>query len=124
MQQASDAIGLYRICKRLNSTTPVKNSAEPAKQWKAVADEMVRMIRLRHLSLKTEKTYMGWIRSYYRFLKGKSPQQLNQTDLKDYLTHLAADRKVAAPTQNQAFKTYLACHFVSFLLYRFRSDRE
>ena len=107
IQQASDAIGLYRISQRLNSTTPIKNSAEPDKQWMAVADEMVRMIRLRHLSRRTEKTYMGWIRSYYRFLKGKSPQQLNQTDLKDYLTHLAADRKVAASTQNQAFNAIL-----------------
>ena len=57
--------------------------------------------------MKTEKTYMGWVRSYYRFLNGKSPHQLDQTDLKDYLTHLAADRKVAAATQNQAFNAVL-----------------
>ncbi len=107
VQQASDAIGLYRICQRHKSSTPVQNSAAPVKQWKAVADEMIRMIRLRHLSRRTETTYMGWIRSYYRFLKGKSPHQLNQTDVKDYLTHLAADRKVAAATQNQAFNAVL-----------------
>jgi hypothetical protein len=32
---------------------------------------------------------------------------LNQTDLKDFLTHLAADRKVSASTQNQAFNSIL-----------------
>ncbi len=68
---------------------------------------MVKMMRLRHLSIRTEKTYMGWIRSYYRFLKGKPPQKLNQTDLKDFLTHLAADRKVSESTQNQAFNSIL-----------------
>ncbi|MCP3873602.1 MAG: integron integrase [Desulfobacteraceae bacterium] len=107
VQQASDAVSLYRICQRRKTTTIVQNSDEPARQWKHVADEMVRMIRLRHLSIRTEKTYMGWIRSYYRFLKGKSPQKLNQTDLKDFLTHLAADRKVSASTQNQAFNSIL-----------------
>jgi len=107
IQQASDALSLYRICQRGKSTPLVQNTDEPDSQWKHVADEMVRMMRLRHLSIRTEKTYMGWIRSYYRFLKGKPPQKLNQTDLKDFLTHLAADRKVSASTQNQAFSSIL-----------------
>lgn len=107
IQQASDAVSLYRICQRGKSTPLVQNTDEPDRQWKHVADEMVRMMRLRHLSIRTEKTYMGWIRSYYRFLKGKHPQKLNQTDLKDFLTHLAADRKVSASTQNQAFNSIL-----------------
>ena len=107
VQQASDAISLYRIFQRRKSTPLVKNSDEPDRQWKQVTDEMVKMMRLRHLSIRTEKTYMGWIRSYYRFLKGKSPHKLNQTDLKDFLTHLAADRKVSASTQNQAFNSIL-----------------
>ena len=107
IQQASDAVSLYRICQRGKSTPLVQNTDEPDRQWKHVADEMVRMMRLRHLSIRTEKTYMGWIRSYYRFLKGKPPQKLNQTDLKDFLTHLAADRKVSASTQNQAFNSIL-----------------
>ena len=100
-------MSLYRICQRGKSTPLVQNTDKPDRQWKHVADEMVRMMRLRHLSIRTEKTYMGWIRSYYRFLKGKPPQKLNQTDLKDFLTHLAADRKVSASTQNQAFNSIL-----------------
>ena len=100
-------MSLYRICQRGKSTPLVQNTDEPDRQWKHVADEMVRMMRLRHLSIRTEKTYVGWIRSYYRFLKGKPLQKLNRTDLKDFLTHLAADRRVSASTQNQAFNSIL-----------------
>ena len=107
VQQASDAVSLYRIFQRRKTTPMVQDSDEPDRQWKHVTDEMVKMMRLRHLSIRTEKTYMRWIRSYYRFLKGKSPHKLNQTDLKDFLTHLAADRKVSASTQNQAFNSIL-----------------
>jgi len=36
-----------------------------------------------------------------------SPHSLNETHIRDYLTHLSVDRKVAAATQNQAFNAIL-----------------
>ncbi len=67
--------------------------------WKTVADEMRKIIQLKHLSVRTEKTYIGWVRSFYKYLKGKSPLDLNSSDVKDYMTYLAVDRKVAASTR-------------------------
>ncbi|MBW2643419.1 MAG: hypothetical protein JRC89_08610 [Deltaproteobacteria bacterium] len=55
VQQASDAVSLYRIFQRRKTTPMVQNSDEPDRQWKHVADEMVRMMRLRHLSIRQKK---------------------------------------------------------------------
>jgi hypothetical protein len=46
IQQASDAVSLYRICQRGKSTPLVQNTDEPDRQWKHVADEMVRMMQI------------------------------------------------------------------------------
>ncbi|MBW1814197.1 MAG: integron integrase [Deltaproteobacteria bacterium] len=65
------------------------------------------MLHLRQRSLRTEKTYMGWLRSFYRFLGGLPPNKVDSSHVKDFLTHLAADRKISASTQNQAFNAVL-----------------
>jgi len=44
---------------------------------------------------------------YANYTKSKDPQLLRDSDVKDFLTHLAVDRKVAASTQNQAFNALL-----------------
>jgi len=68
---------------------------------------MVKMLRLRQRSLRTEKTCMGWLRSFYRFLGGLPPDKVDSSHVKDFLTHLAAERKISASTQNQAFNAVL-----------------
>ena len=57
--------------------------------------------------MKTEKTYITWLRQFYRFLKGASPYSLDDTHIKNFLTYLAVERKIAASTQNQAFNALL-----------------
>lgn len=69
----------------------------------AVRDQM----RLRHYSLRTEKSYIDWIRRYIRFCGGRHPRQLGATEITTFLTHLAVDLKVAAATQNQALQALL-----------------
>jgi integron integrase len=64
-------------------------------------------IRLRHYSLRTEKAYIGWMRRYLRFCGGRHPRELGATEITTFLTHLAVDLKVAAPTQNQALHALL-----------------
>ena len=113
VQQASEAIHTYQFYIRRNKLCNEPQNAEPDELWKTVADDMMRMMRLRHLSLRTEKTYLGWLRAFYKFLKGKSPKDLDQTDVKDFLTHLAVDRKVSSATQNQAFNAILFCWIIS-----------
>jgi len=80
-------------------------SASPA--WDKVVSELAAEIKTRHYSRKTLKTYALWARQYQRFLHDKPPCNLSSTDVKEYLTHLAVNCKVAASTQNQAFNALL-----------------
>jgi integron integrase len=64
-------------------------------------------IRLRHYSLRTEKTYLGWVRRFVEFSGFRHPRDLSAADVTLFLTHLAQDRKVSASTQNQALQALL-----------------
>ena len=54
------------------------------------------------LSLKTERAYLHRKREFIEFHGGKHPSKLSGEDIGAYLTHLAVDRSVPAPTQNVA----------------------
>ena len=73
----------------------------------SVYNDLKSEIKIRHYSPNTLKTYTGWARQFQDFTKSKNPQLLVDSDVKDFLTHLAVDRKVAASTQNQAFNALL-----------------
>lgn len=107
VNQAAEAIKLYLFYnKRKHIDNTLKNLAEST-QWKAVADDMYKMLRLKHRSYRTEQAYMGWVRKFYRFLNGQSPYSLESTHVKDFMTYLAVEKKVAISTQNQAFNAIL-----------------
>jgi integron integrase len=59
-------------------------------------------IRVRHYSIRTERTYLDWIRRYIQFHGKRHPQDLGASHVAEYLTYLAVERNVAASTQNQA----------------------
>ena len=61
----------------------------------------------RHLALRSEQTYLQWIRRYVVFHKRRHPRELGATEVEQFLTHLAVDRKVSAATQNQALQALL-----------------
>ena len=68
------------------------------------------IIRLRHYSLSTERTYIDWIKKFFAYLnsvKKKDAQELQGDDIKDYLSYLAVNKRVSASTQNQAFNALL-----------------
>jgi integron integrase len=62
---------------------------------------------MRHLSRRTEKTYVAWIRRYILFHGRRHPRELTAEDVSGFLTWLAVDRQVSASTQNQAFAALL-----------------
>jgi site-specific recombinase XerD len=86
-------------------------------QWEAVAEEMRKMLRLKHRSFRTEKAYLGWVNRLRHFLNEESPYSLDSTSVKDFMTHLAVEHKVSASTQNQAFNAVL-------FLFRHVLDKE
>ena len=65
-------------------------------------DRLRIQIRLRHYSLRTEQAYVDWARRYILFHGKRHPKEMGAVELRDFLSHLAVDRNVAASTQNQA----------------------
>jgi integron integrase len=70
-------------------------------------DQVRDRIRTRHLSYRTEKTYLYWIRRYLGFHQLKHPRELGPQEVTAFLTSLAVNNKVAASTQNQALAAVL-----------------
>jgi integron integrase len=59
-------------------------------------------LRTKHYSVRTMQAYESWTRRYIRFHRGRHPRSMDVQELRDFLTHLAKDLRVAASTQNQA----------------------
>lgn len=57
---------------------------------------------LRRYSPRTVQAYERWIRAYVRFHERRHPRELGAAAVRQFLTHLASNRGVAASTQNQA----------------------
>jgi integron integrase len=65
-------------------------------------DQVRGKIRLKHYSLRTEQTYVDWIKRFIHFHGKRHPRELGAAEVEAFLTHLAVVGKVAASTQNQA----------------------
>ena len=65
-------------------------------------DQVVARLRVKHYSLRTEKTYVDWIKRYIWFHGKLHPQEMGASDVEAFLSHLAVERAVSASTQNQA----------------------
>lgn len=72
------------------------------RQSPKLLDRVRRTCRRRQFSLHTERAYVRWIIRYIRFHDTTHPRHLDEADVRAFLNHLAADRGVAAATQNQA----------------------
>lgn len=59
-------------------------------------------MRLRHMSHRTEKTYLYWMRRFHSFCHGRDPSQATAEKVTEFLTLLSTRDKLAASTQNQA----------------------
>ena len=73
----------------------------------AFLDACQRVMRYRHLSYHTEKSYLDWIERFVRHFKRVKPQEMESFHAREFLTHLANDRAVTASTQNVAFSAIL-----------------
>jgi integron integrase len=86
-------------------TTSVEGSA-PAGKTKLM-DRVREVARFKHYSLRTEQSYSEWIRQFILFHGKRHPETMGAEEVRAFLTYLAAERDVAASTQNQAFSALL-----------------
>ncbi len=70
-------------------------------------DQVRDVCRFKHYSIRTEQTYVDWIKRYIYFHGKRHPKDLTATHVRDFLTHLAVKGRVSASTQNQAFSALL-----------------
>ena len=64
-------------------------------------------IRVRNLSTSTERAHVHWVRRYILFHRKRHPSELEENDVRRFLTFLAVERRVAASTQRGEKGTYL-----------------
>jgi len=65
-------------------------------------DRLAQAIRVRNYSYRTEQAYRLWVKQYIRFHNLKHPEQLDITNVRQFLDHLALDKNVSPSTQHQA----------------------
>ena len=71
----------------------------------AALEELRRRLRTRHYAYRTECSYADWVRRFFAYLAARqgTPQPSVESEaVRDFLTHLAVDRRVSSSTQNQA----------------------
>ena len=72
-----------------------------------LVDRIRQVIRRKHYSYRTEQSYLHWMKRYIRFHDKRHPNEMAESEIAAFLTHLAVDRKVSASTQNQALSALL-----------------
>ncbi|CAG0908366.1 unnamed protein product [Cyprideis torosa] len=65
-------------------------------------NQLYQFMLVRGYSKRTIKTYFTWIRSFIHFHGTRHPRELGATEVEQYLTHLAVNRRVSPSTQSLA----------------------
>jgi len=70
-------------------------------------DEVRNTMRVHHYAMKTEKSYVQWIKRFILFHLKRHPKEMGKLEVEQFLTWLAVARKVSPSTQNQALQAIL-----------------
>jgi integron integrase len=113
LSKAAEAAKPYRLPAEL----PKKQTAAKEKgtqippvaqaPWDRAISQLSEVIKTRHYSPKTLKSYSHWARKLQSFKKDREPSSLTSEDVKEFLTYLAVQCRVSASSQNQAFNALL-----------------
>jgi integron integrase len=70
-------------------------------------DRVREAVRYKHYSIRTERTYVEWVRRFVVFHGRRHPREMGVDEVRAFLGHLAADLNVAAATHQQALSAQL-----------------
>lgn len=88
-----------------NPSSPL--SVPPAGKGKKLLELYREALRNRHYSLRTENTYLSWVRQYILYHHKRHPREMGVPEINDFITHLVNHKTVSASTQNQAISAIL-----------------
>ncbi|MGD0037016.1 MAG: integron integrase [Bacteroidota bacterium] len=63
--------------------------------------------RLKHLSPRTEDSYVQWIKRFILFHNKRHPVEMGEKEIRSYLIYLAREKYVSSSTQNQALNALI-----------------
>lgn len=86
---------------------PVLEPATAPRKEKKLLEQMRDVMRLKHYSLRTEKSYCDWVERFIRFHHMRHPREMAAEEVEAFLTDLARRHNVAPSTQNQALSALL-----------------
>jgi integron integrase len=109
LRQANDSLRLYYF-HYLQKTDERTAKAVAAETIPGILNETRRLIRLKHYSISTERTYLQWIERFLAYVTETEKKKIANCDndeIKNFLSHLALQQRVSSSTQNQAFNAIL-----------------
>jgi site-specific recombinase XerD len=65
------------------------------------------VIRYKHYSIRTERSYVEWVRRFVAFHGRRHPREMGADEVRAFLGYLASELKVAASTHQQALSALL-----------------
>ena len=80
----------------------MKPAAFPELCATRLIDQLRERIRCEHYSLRTEQTYVHWVKFFVRWHGLRHPRDMAMLEIQAFLAMLANERHVAASTHNQA----------------------
>jgi len=64
---------------------------------KKLLEELHEQLRTSHYALRTEKTYISWVRRYITFHNKRHPKNMGAKEINAFLTHLALEKRWPHP---------------------------
>ena len=77
------------------------------KAFPEYVEDLVKCIRIKKYSIKTEQAYLNWFLRYVNFHKFVDPASLGETELASFLDDLVINRQVSSSTQSQALNALM-----------------
>lgn len=80
----------------------MKPATRPPLRSVRLLDQLRERIRYCHYSLRTEHSYVHWVRAFVRHHGLRHPREMGAAEVEAFLRHLAAERRVSPSTHKQA----------------------
>jgi integron integrase len=79
----------------------------PKRPTPKLLDQVRTVARVKHFSLSTERAYVSWIRRFILFHHKQHPKEMAESEIRQFISHLAVDAKISASTQTVALSALL-----------------
>ena len=89
------------------SNKPLPRHPTSSTKGKKLLEQYSEALRNRHYSLRTEQTYLSWVRQYILYHGKRHPREMGPKEINAFITYLVKQKNIAASTQNQAISSIL-----------------